>query len=131
MGFHSGNDWTLDVSACTGLELLRCKNADVISVSGFTYTNNLRILDLSNNALTDLSELDGISTLETVIISGNSLLSLPDLSACSDLTWLNCAHNPMDPWILNVSGFSKLFLLDAKETNLDSVIGLGNLPLLE
>ena len=130
LGNHNTSNWSIDLSSCTKLEIFRCKDADIVSISGLANTPNLFQLDVSNNAISDLNDLDGHASMIFYLVSNNELTTMPDLSSSTGMKWIKCGHNPYDPWTFDVSPFTDLELLDVKESNLNAIDGLGTLSKL-
>ncbi len=82
-------------------------DAGLIAVSGMT---DLRRLDLSGNALTDVSALAGLGMLESLDLSGNAISNLAPLAELTELRRLDLAGNVIEElWPL--AGLPKLEVL--------------------
>lgn len=71
------------------------KNA-IRDVTALSFMASLTALDLSNNALTNLSPLSNLTSLQELNVSYNSLTSIAPLVTCTSLTKLNASSNQLD-----------------------------------
>jgi Leucine-rich repeat (LRR) protein len=120
----NNNLTTLDISGCTNLQWLDCRNNQLTSlnVSGLT---NLQSLDCMNNQLSSLN-VSGCTNLLSLGCCNNQLTSL-NVNGLSNLQTLLCYNNQLTS--LNVSGITNLQSLDCGYNQLTSlnVSGLTNL----
>ena len=100
----------LSVSGFSKLEILKVKNTNISTVSDLSRLKNLKTLLFTDNP--ELKNLSGIAGLE-------NLESL-EITNCKGLTDLN-----------NVSGFKKLSGIQVNNCGITSTNGLKNLPLLK
>ena len=134
---HFTNLTTLDVSGCTALEFLDCRDNQLTSlnVSGCTAlevllcTDNqltslnvsgctaLEVLDCRDNQLTSLN-VSGCTALEGLLCEKNQLTSL-NLGGYSKLDYLTCWGNQLTS--LNVSGYTALYFLACENNQLTSL----------
>ena len=119
---------SLDVSGCTGLEVLDCSFNSLTSLNASGLTG-LEVLDCFNNSLTSLN-VSGLTSLARLDCFNNSLTSL-NVSGLTSLIWLSCFDNKLTS--LNVSGLTNLTGLSCFDNKLTSlnVSGLTKLEMLE
>lgn len=93
-------DGLAGLSGMDALESLAMTNGQLTSeqCSGFSWSASLRKLDLSNNALTDISFLQGCTGLKELDLSGNQITDYTPLTALTALEVLSvdqCQAEPM------------------------------------
>ncbi len=82
------------ITSAGALQRLSCSYAGIRSLEGIARFSQLRLLDLSDNQLTDLSALSTLSQLAHVDVSHNNLTSAAALLSLLRLQYLNIDHNP-------------------------------------
>ncbi len=75
------------------IEELNISNSNISDLTGIENFTNLRVLNCSNNSLTNL-DISNNNTLTNIDCSGNQLMSL-NLSNNTSLTNINCSNNPI------------------------------------
>lgn len=105
------------LSRLTTLDLSRNAIRDVTPLS---FMSELITLDLSNNALGNLSALSNLKQLQQLDVSNNALTSLAPLATCSALSTLQASGNQL----ISFPAFpdtTKLTVLDVSNNDLTSV----------
>lgn len=90
-------DFPEDTPSLETLKIARC-GCDSVEFLTQPCFEGLRELDLSGNAITDLSPLSGLSDLTSLNISQTSVTSLEPLSGLADLAVLSAAGIPVEDW---------------------------------
>ena len=123
--YLSINEWVELGTPCRGLK----------SLEGLQYAENLERLDLSENAINDLTPLKNLNKLKYVELDRNMISDLTPLSKLKNLEHLNIYNNKGIVDITPISNFSKLEWLDLHFCNRGSqkvnVKPLGNLKALK
>ncbi len=112
---HSNNLTSLDVSALSSLEELKCfKNSNCTTL---LLNDAIEHVYCQENSISSIN-LSGLSDLEDLNCAENPVSSL-GLSSCTDLTYLKA--NGTDLTILDVSNNQALGYLNIKSTDVDCV----------
>lgn len=112
----------LNMSNCTNLELLDCRNNKSISNLNLSGCTALEILYARDNQLTELI-LSNCVNLQSLSCGGNKLTTL-NLSQNVNLTDLECSNNPLTS--LNITGCTQLSTITCNNTRLSGNIDLSN-----
>ena len=83
-------------------------------------------MDLSSNALTDISPLENLTGLTTLNLSGNRITSISPLTTLTGLTTLNLNGNPIADFT-PIAGLTALTTLDLGETGVSSLNAVSGL----
>ena len=104
------------------LELDLSNNAigDITPLSGMTA---LEKLDLSENAVSDLSALAGVVMLKQVDVSHNALSSIAPLTSCAGMTELDVSYNS----ITEIGAVKNMLLLKAFRADHNSISAISAL----
>ena len=90
-----------------------------------TLRNRYKFLDLSGLSLTALPDLGReFSNLDSLMIHGNQLRSLPDMRHCSSLHYVDCHANPLRD-ISAAAGWKSLRMLVCADCELSSLPDLS------
>ena len=135
---YFGIEWQTDVS----------EEAQIADLGGLEYFKNLKSLNLSSNAVTDISLLTGLTKLISLSLSGNPVADISPLSgmtnleklslsgcAAEDYSSLGSLHNLkvllLDNSTINdisaLSGLTELTYLSLKDTQVSDVSPLAGL----
>lgn len=107
----------------TDLTLADCFLSSIKNLAG---AQNLKHLDLSDNAIRDVSALSFMSSLETLDLSRNALTNLSYLSPLSNLKKLDVSFNSLVS-IVPLAGCTALEELNISSNSIGSLSGLGEL----
>ena len=100
-----------------------------IDIAELAKLHALSWLDLSNNALTDISALAGLSNLRDLLLTDNAVADLTPLSTLTELRTLTLDGNAVeDLWPL--AGLSGLEQLSLRENRVADLLPLTGLPAL-
>lgn len=137
---------TLDLSGCTvssagvtaigtlknlkSLNLSGCALTDITGLSGLT---GLTTLNLSDNAITDLSALTGMTKLSDLNLGTNTIASVAPLAACGQLQFLDISSNQITSIasLKNKQPLSALKASGNQITDLSPLSGCTSLQLLD
>ena len=121
---------TLNVIGCTALQDLRCyENANLATITGLANCKAITYLDCEDCAITDLSAVQSMNNIETLLARNNKLTTL-DVSAMYYLSFLRVSGNTLltdlhcyycDLTQLQVTECSSLTVLDCSFNNLTSL----------
>src|SRR5690606_5662162 len=75
------------------LTALAAGGRGISDLTGLEYAQNLRVLDLSGNDLTDIDALSGLTALRELYLEDNAISDLGPLSFLRDLRILDLAGN--------------------------------------
>lgn len=94
---------------------------------------HLKIIDISQNSLTDFEQLSSLPVLQVLLLNGNSITSLPLPNAeetvfFSSLRQLNLSRNKLAE--LPALKFAELQQLDVSENEIKKLDGIEGLPQL-
>jgi Leucine-rich repeat (LRR) protein len=127
---------TLDVSGCTGLTELFCyENANLAAITGLANCTAITYLDCEDCAITDLTGVNNMTNIATLLARNNKLASLAinykgslvtlRVSGNTTLTTLSCCRNALTS--LNITGCTGLKELRCYENaNLTTITGLAD-----
>lgn len=102
------------------LESLTLNKCGLSTLNGLDYAKMLTYLDLTGNAIVDISPITKLSEIETLLLNENSLSSLPDMSAMSKLQTLEISNNVLTS-ISGIENCSALLVLDISGNRLNSI----------
>ena len=121
----SANDVSI-IGSLPNLEDLTLFDCSLSSIAGLANASRIVTLDLSNNAIRDLSPLSFMDTLTTLNISNNAVTNLSALSALQKLSALDVSYNSLSS-IAPLATCSSLSVLVANNNQI-SEIPLFNNP---
>ena len=75
------------------LEYLEAKDAEITNISGLEYATNLTEVVLTDNLISDLAPLAGLSKLVSLELQGNEIIDLAPLAGLSNLSILKINSN--------------------------------------
>ena len=113
--------------ALTELTLSDCNLSNIESLSA---ASKLTTLDLSSNAIRDLSALTFLSCLESLNLSHNALTSLNAISSLSSLKVLDISYNSLES-VAPLTALTQLQELYASNNAIATLIGLDNIAELK
>lgn len=102
------------------LESLTLNKCGLSTVNGLDYAKMLTYLDLTGNAVVDITPIAGLSELETLLLNENSLSALPDLSAMTKLQTLEISNNVLTS-LSGIENCNALLSLDVSGNRLTSI----------
>ena len=108
-----GNNSLLDIYATLSDNSI----SDISHLSGLT---NLISLDLGNNSLSDISHLSGLTNLTSLTLSGNSLSDISALSGLTNLVDLGLDDNSISD-ISHLSGLTNLLTLNLRNNSISDI----------
>ena len=97
--------------AVAALVTIRSASNNNISTMPYLYTYNVESLRATNNHLTDISGLSGLSNMQTLMLGGNQISNLTPLSGLAGLSYVDLSANHVTT-VTPLAGLSKLFYLD-------------------
>ena len=100
------------------------------SLNYFDILQNLKLIDLSGNGLNDVTGLQGLPGLTTIVARQNNIASLASFRPIRGLEDLILDENPLTS-IVGISDLSKLRRVSLSNTGVRSILPLGDLPVLE
>ena len=116
------------------LEVLELFDMDLQSEDLYVlqYMENLTELWLTNNNITDLSPLAGLTSLEHLTIGWNYITDLSPLSGLTNLTWLNLGGNAISDItpLAELTALTELFLHSNQISDISPLERLVNLNTL-
>jgi uncharacterized repeat protein (TIGR02543 family) len=113
-----------------GLTHLNALCRGITGLAGLEYADNLQVLALRENEISDLAPLSGLTNLVTLNLSMNQISDLSPLSGLASLTTLDVHDNPMITDISAVSGMTVLETLIIRfdsVSDISALAGLSNL----
>ena len=141
LGVEAGG--TITAADMATLTELQAPNANIRDLTGLAAAINLMSLDLghevvdryliNSNAISDLSSLQGLTNLTTLILGSNSITDLTPLAGLTQLTTLDLGSNAISN-IFPLAGLTNLTTLDLGINAISDLLplaGLTNLTTLE
>jgi Leucine-rich repeat (LRR) protein len=114
------------IGACSSLEVLILANCGLTNVAPLETLTNLRVLDLSENAISTISPLTAIAGLDELYLEHNALTRLPNLNGFQALRVLDLSYNALD-YVGGVSSCTTIQRLNLSHNRLSSVMPLSAL----
>ena len=111
---------------------LEVTEAEIRVLTGLELATNLRVLDLSGNAISNISALSDLTNLTELYLYDNSVSDISPLVGLTDLAFLGLGGNAISD-ISAVSGLTNLIALGLGEnaiSDISALSGLTNLALL-
>ncbi|MEJ9411417.1 leucine-rich repeat domain-containing protein, partial [Schinkia azotoformans] len=103
------------------------ENFSTMSISNpFSKLKKLKVLDLSNNQITDISNLSELTNIEELKLSENKIQDISALNQLTNLTALGIPYNEISN-INSLSELTKLKYLDLSYNQIDDLSSLSNL----
>ena len=126
-------DFYSNISSLSNLEeILLGNNLGSLTSTNFSSFTNLKSLDLSGFGLTEIpSTLGSLSFLKNLNVSNNSITQFSNLSELGNLEELNISKNQLTEIPSEISALAFLKTLDASQNNLTKFSALNNITTLE
>lgn len=105
---------------------LKCTNLNLVNIQCVAHHKYLAYIDLSSNALTEVSVLSNCKYLMYLDVSGNQLHELLDFEPPLYLTYVNYANNLISS-IPDLSEFWSITYLNVSNNQIRKITGLQNL----
>ncbi|EDN8189261.1 LPXTG cell wall anchor domain-containing protein [Listeria monocytogenes] len=108
---------------------LTAESKNIASLEGVQYLNNLKTLWISDNKITDINQLSGLTKLNDLDLSTNQVSDINAVSNLSNLDFLYLNDNNvtnLNP-VANLSKMSELEMSNNKLTDISAVADLTNL----
>lgn len=120
------------IGGCTELETLDLSNCGISNISALSTLNQLKVLNLDDNSINNLTALGKCSSLEELHICRNAVTALTPLASLSNLKILDVSLNSIDTIapIIKCTSLSELNVSDNKLTDLEGIGSLKNLTSL-
>ena len=120
----------LAVGLLTGLKKLTLSDCGLSSIAALTNMNSLEYLDVSGNALRNLSVIADMQELKTLHLNNNAVTELTELQSLTQLTYLDVSFNSvstLDP----IRSITTLNTLIATQNQISDVQSLTSLRALQ
>lgn len=108
------------------LDSLTLNNCMLSTTAGLEHLTQLTYLDLSTNAIRNISALSGMTQLRELYMSRNALQELSALSSCVALSKLDVSYNA----ITSVNPLSKLGLLNYLDVSHNRISDINDIGML-
>lgn len=120
------------IGGCTELETLDLSNCGISNISALSTLNQLKVLNLDDNSINNLTALGKCTALEELHICRNAVTALTPLASLSNLKILDVSLNSIDTIapIIKCTSLSELNVSDNKLTDLEGIGSLKNLTSL-
>ena len=120
------------IGGCTELETLDLSNCGISNISALSTLNQLKVLNLDDNSINNLTALGTCTALEELHICRNAVTALTPLASLSNLKILDVSLNSIDTIapIIKCTSLSELNVSDNKLTDLEGIGSLKNLTSL-
>ena len=118
-----------DIAKINGLKRLTLRNCDLSGVSALADSTALTYLDLSENAIGDITVLGKMAALQEAYLQSNAIDSVAPLSTLSSLTTLDISHNVVTT-IAPLSDVTTLTWLNASNNRIAKLGDIGKLKSL-
>lgn len=120
------------IGMCTEIEKLDLSNCSLSNISSLETLTELKILNLDDNSINNLTALGKCVSLEEVHLCRNAVTSLSALSGLKSLKILDVSLNSLESAspIMKCASLSELNLSDNKLTDLEGIGSLKNLTVL-
>lgn len=115
------------------LELGDYLDENNISIGNKTFSSDIKYLDLSNMELEDddLINLSLFKDVEKLDLSDNKLTDISDITNLKNLVELDISNNPISQMPYHMDKLDNLKILNAADTKIDSTYSLGEIKNLE
>ncbi len=117
------------IGSLPALEELTISECNLSTTTGLETAVNLVRLDLSNNALRNLSAISSMEKLQSLNLQRNAIKSLDALSGCAALSYLDVSYNSIVD-LSPIAGLAKLQTLDAGSNTLEDLPDFSTLSCL-
>jgi internalin A len=107
-----------DLKYLTNLEYLDAQHLGIKDISAISSLQNLRVLYLQRNIISDIVALKKLTKLEVLSLNGNRIASLSSLSALTNLKELYLRENS----IVSITSLAKLTKLKVLEIGMNSIV---------
>jgi len=111
------------IGKITSLQSLTLNGCSLSTTAGLEKLSSITYLDLSNNAIRNISALRSMPLLQELYMSTNALQDLNALSNCTQLTYIDVSHNAIasiDP-IAHLESIAHLNLSNNSISNLSQI----------
>ena len=111
---------------------LEARNANISNLTGLEGATSLRTLDLRGNSVSDFSPLTDLTNLRSLFLVDNNISDISTMSGLNSLARLNLGNNNISD-ISAVAGLTNLASLNLQNNNISDIsalAGLTNLTLL-
>ena len=125
----SVNQNVLAIIANLPLQKLVLSGCNVSNIDCLAKATALTYLDLSNNAIRDITAIHSLTTLKTLNLYGNAIVDISALSSNLAITELNIAQNAIQT-LAPISGLTNLVTLDASKNQITDLGEISNLKSL-
>ena len=98
---HVSPDKFAYIANVSSLQHLTLSNSGITSLKEITVFQNIALLDLNNNLLSNLDGIDQFTSLEGIFLSGNAITDLSVLTEINSVTSLGVPNGIMDFTFLN------------------------------
>jgi len=102
------------------LESLTLNKCGLSTLNGLDYAKMLTFLDLTGNAIVDITPIAKLAEIQTLLLNENSLSTLPDLSGMTKLQTLEIANNVLTS-VSGIENCNALLALDISGNRLNSI----------
>ncbi len=121
------------LKTAAGLRYLDLSGNAIRNISALSAMRTLQEASLQNNALTDLSCFSGITSLTRLNVSGNTLTDISPLAGATGLTWLDASSNQIaDVSALgSLTGLTELYLQRNALTSVEALASCSALQVLQ
>ncbi len=117
------------ISQMTWLETLNLSNNQISEIVGLSGLSNLTMLFLDSNQIGEIAGLSGLSNLTTLFLYSNQITEIAGLSGLNKLTTLHLSSNQISA-IAGLDTLSNLTTLHLGSNQITEIAGLDNLSRL-
>ncbi len=118
------------IGRLSNLEKLTLHNCSLSTTAGLEVADALTHLDLSNNAIRNITPLAGLTKLQEVVLSHNALNDLNALSGLTALTSLDVSYNNLTT-LSPITSLTSLKRLQAGNNVITEITGFQKLTVLK
>ncbi|QCT72961.1 Ig-like domain-containing protein [Eubacterium maltosivorans] len=119
----------LELSECP-LKILNIGNNQITDLTGITKAIDLEALNAENNQLSSIAGIERCPQLKILNIGGNFIKEINELMALTNMEYLNCSQQEIENY-LPISAFKQLKSLNISETIPSNLDFIKNYTLLE
>lgn len=84
------------LTALNNIRIIDCSDNNITDLSPLTNSEGLELLDCSGNPVHDLTPLANLTEIDSLECWGCDIKSLQPLENLVNLTWFDCSDNPID-----------------------------------
>ena len=118
------------IAVLPALQRLTITDTTLSTVSELQKAVGLTYLDLSRNAIGDISPLSGMKNLETLLMDNNAVSDISALSGMPQLTRVSLSHNIITS-MAPLASCARLEDLDLSYNKIDSLTAVDQMPVLK